>query len=195
MSLAAEQHLLARLYTDAELRRRFFAEPQAVGQAEGLDPDAARGLASPRVREQVETFARALVAKRLQSVRPLLPGTARLLGPKFAELFRVHAEKFAPQGRRKIPQDALTFALKLRESEVFRQLPRHAAAVLAWEEAAIRAGDPEFRVALHFFRYGMPALLKALDDGHLGEPRRRLCWALWIRGGAESEARCFRLVL
>lgn len=46
MSAAAVERLLARLYTDAALRRRFLAAPPRIAGAAGLDAEEARALAA-----------------------------------------------------------------------------------------------------------------------------------------------------
>jgi hypothetical protein len=45
MKAAALERFLARLYTDAKLRRDFLARPEAVALAAGLDPEGAADLA------------------------------------------------------------------------------------------------------------------------------------------------------
>jgi len=44
MSAAQVESLLARLYTDEELRRRFLADPRTVAQASGLDAEEVEAL-------------------------------------------------------------------------------------------------------------------------------------------------------
>jgi hypothetical protein len=65
MGLAQIQQVLARLYTDAALRERFFADPQRTGAELGLDAGEVHQLAHLSV-QQVTFFARSLQRKRLQ---------------------------------------------------------------------------------------------------------------------------------
>lgn len=65
MSLEA---FLARLYTDAELRERFLADPEGEARRAGLDDDAASRLAQID-RVGLELAAASFAAKREQRVR------------------------------------------------------------------------------------------------------------------------------
>ena len=86
MSLLAIQSLLAQLYTDRAFRERFFDDPEGACREVALT-DAERRQLTALVRPQVERFARSLKQKRLGLARELLPGTARVTGDRFAELF------------------------------------------------------------------------------------------------------------
>ena len=82
MELIEQQRLLARLYTDAETRRRWLAEPERFAQALGVDRPTAEKLST-----QVESFARSLQRKRLGAVIKHLPATRKAMGHTFDELF------------------------------------------------------------------------------------------------------------
>jgi hypothetical protein len=86
MSLLALQNTLARLYTDSAFRARFFEDPAGAGAEMGLTA-AEQRQAAGLDRRQVERFALSLRQKRLGLARELLPGTARVLGERFRELF------------------------------------------------------------------------------------------------------------
>lgn len=181
MSLAETQRLLARLYTDAELRRRFFAAPEDVGREWGLEADEARALASSR--GQVDSFARALEKKYLRQVRHLLPKTAALLGGGLGELFSAYAAaeraRRPPGGLHKIPEDARRFAAfveRRTEDELVR-------AVARFEAAWVRAHAPGFRFAAGVFPYRMGEVLRRLDEGEKTGPARRPSLHLWWRLG------------
>jgi len=92
MELAAEQKLLARVYTDSTLRNRFFADPVGIGAAFGLSPDTARQLAA-LPKDQVHQFTKALRRHRLESVFEELPLSRKLFGRRFAELFKDYVVK------------------------------------------------------------------------------------------------------
>ena len=62
MELIALQRAMAKLYTDAALRQRFYADPQSTAPALGLDSEAARYIASID-RSEVEAFAASLTRK------------------------------------------------------------------------------------------------------------------------------------
>jgi hypothetical protein len=77
MELAQQQQILAQLYTNAELRRRFFTDPEATGQSFGLSPLAAQELAQISA-SQVRYFARSPSAQALKEVAQIFPVTQRL---------------------------------------------------------------------------------------------------------------------
>lgn len=62
MELIVLQRVMAKLYTDAALRQRFYADPQACAGDLGLDSDAASYVASIDHRD-VEAFAASLSRK------------------------------------------------------------------------------------------------------------------------------------
>ena len=86
MSLLAIQSLLAQLYTDSAFRARFFDDPEGACRERALT-EAERRQLTTLDRPQVERFARSLKQKRLGLARELLPGTARVMGDRFAERF------------------------------------------------------------------------------------------------------------
>jgi hypothetical protein len=68
MSAAAVESLLARLYTDDELRLRFIADPRAIAAAAGLD--AAEAEALERIdRVGLELAAESYARKRASHAR------------------------------------------------------------------------------------------------------------------------------
>jgi len=113
MSLLAVQTALARLYTDSLFRARFFANPGEGCHGMGLTAMEQRQLAALD-RRQVERFARSLQQKRLDLARELLPGTARVMGDRFAEAFFRYCEA-QPSALERV-EEAKAFAGCLRES-------------------------------------------------------------------------------
>jgi hypothetical protein len=85
VSAPAMERLLARLYTDAALRRRFVAEPLEVARQAGLDAAEARAFAAID-REGLVLAARSYAHKRAGRARAggigkrLLGAMRRLLG-------------------------------------------------------------------------------------------------------------------
>jgi hypothetical protein len=109
MGLAQTQQVLAQLYTNSELRKRFFANPQTVGAELGLSECETEQLSRLSVQE-VNVFANSLKWKRLGEVRELLPRTARVLGKNFTTLFWRYAETHLLQDIKKHREDAIAFA-------------------------------------------------------------------------------------
>jgi hypothetical protein len=114
MALAEIQSALARLYTDAMLRDRFFAAPLLVGEQLGLSADDASDLA--RIpRREVDQFAQSLRRKRRDQVRRVVPNAARSIGGRrFAELFERYANESSPRGSKAGLADAAGFVAAVR---------------------------------------------------------------------------------
>ena len=91
MGLARRQQLLARLYTDPELRRLFLMSPREVGAEYRLSSDEIEEL-SHISGVQLDVFGASLLRKRLQEARTLLPYAYRALGAEFDAQFRRYAE-------------------------------------------------------------------------------------------------------
>lgn len=85
MALAETQALLARLFTNDELRREYFESPVAVATRFGLSMYDAQRLAAID-RRDLEAFAQSLIGKRALYARKALPLTARALGDRFDAL-------------------------------------------------------------------------------------------------------------
>jgi hypothetical protein len=110
VGLAELEGALARLYTDDALRERFFADPESVGPALGLDGGESTRLASTD-RARIELFADTLRVKRYGEVSRLLPRTFAAAGEdEFRGLFFEFARAFVPEGVHKHNADALAFA-------------------------------------------------------------------------------------
>ncbi|MBD2296084.1 hypothetical protein H6G06_22040 [Anabaena sphaerica FACHB-251] len=109
MGLVETQKFFAQLYTNSQLRERFFANPDVVGLDLGLSLDEIQQLSQLSAKD-VNIFANSLKWKRLGEVRELLPRTARVLGKDFNALFWRYAETYLPPGIKKHQNDAISFA-------------------------------------------------------------------------------------
>jgi hypothetical protein len=198
------QRLLGRLWTDAEFRARFRADPRGVGAEAGLSAEEAERLAGADLQAQVEEFARALTAKRAGEVARLLPLTRTALGPRFAPLFRRFAGGGTPSGTKKHRDDAVSFARSLADPAGGRssapeptpaagRLPPPWLVDLARFEAAwLESTDPRCRFLLRFFRRPVRAVAAAVARGEdpAGLPSGpSLC--VWWRPSAGAHARFF----
>lgn len=182
MGLAETQKFLARLYTDAGLRRRFFADPLRTGEEFGLGRDEARQLARLSER-QVNFFADSLHAKRLQEVRDLLPLTVRALGTRAASIFRDYAETNLPRGLRKHREDAAAFAVYLAESGALGGTESAWVADLArYEKTWLEVADMRRGFVARRFRRDVNELARAAGRGD-GRPAssRQTTLAMWFR--------------
>lgn len=99
---------LARLLSDAPLRRDFARDP--AGMARALEVAEAHRAAFCSMRgEQLDAQAAVLVGKRFHEVAALLPRTFERLGDAARTLFGAHAETFWPTGHRRHIEDAVAF--------------------------------------------------------------------------------------
>jgi hypothetical protein len=183
MGLAEIQGALARLYVDAGLRDRFFADPAAVGIELGLGAEEARGLAGVS-RRQVEQFAGSLRRKRRDQVRRLIPIAARALGQRFSGLFQRYVAEALPRGSKADLDDALGFVAALaRWADADRppwavDLARYE---LAWHQATRAGCWPVVRA----FRFPVARLLlgRAADAAAIApRPTLAIWWRLTPRG-------------
>ncbi|HVF29252.1 MAG TPA: hypothetical protein VM943_13480 [Pyrinomonadaceae bacterium] len=182
MGLAETQHVLARVYTDAAVREKFFADPQKAGEEFGLSFDEARQLARLAA-PQVLLFAGSLRGKRLQAACELLPLTSRALGDRTASLFTEHAASYLPKGIKKHRDDAIAFAAFV-EKNAGREdtLPEWIAEVARYERGWLEAADPARRLIVSLFRHHIAELTRAVAGG-VEQPilTARPILACWLR--------------
>jgi hypothetical protein len=161
MGLMEVQRVLARLYTEDELRERFFADPAAVGKTLGLDIEETRRVAELSAGE-VRGFARSLRRKRLGEVAKLLPMTRRALGALFDRLFFRYAgtaDRSVPRGIRKHREDAAAFASFLAaEASAGGVPPAWAADLARYEAAGLKASEPGRTCLVCWYRYPVARL-------------------------------------
>ncbi len=108
MTLRSQQDLLARLYTDPELRARFLEDPQRVGASSGLTNAESNELAAVSA-EELNYFSNSLFRKRLHEVERILPQSREVLGDEFTNHFREFSRGFVPNSVKKHLDDAFEF--------------------------------------------------------------------------------------
>ena len=182
MGLAHIQQGLAQLYTNAHVRERFFADPHAVGETWGLNPDEA-GVLAQLSAQQVNVFARALQHKRLSEVRTILPLTHRVLGKRFASLLMGYVETHLPYGIKKQREDALAFAAYIEQVDRRERVePPWAVELARYEAACVKAADPTCRWVVRWFRHPVATWVPALAQGDdPSTPRKQPTLAVWVR--------------
>lgn len=173
MGLRETQALLARLFTDAGLRRAFFEDPQAAARGLGLSGDDARTLAALDRRE-VEDFARCLLGKRALDAGKVLPLTARALGEDFDRLLFEAIE--GPPSRERHRGDAAALARLLAARKLN---PAWTGDLARFEMAFVTAARPG--VFLRRFDWPINDVARQLLAGaHVDvAPRRR--FGIWFR--------------
>ena len=117
MSLLEQQNFLARIFTDENLRRSFWENPETVGKEYGLNDIEINQIKSI-VPEDLNFFADSLFHKRLHEVEKLLPLTKRSLDKDFAKLFRDFSQTFQPITVKKHLEDAIEFCKYLQFNKI-----------------------------------------------------------------------------
>lgn len=176
MGLMQTQALLARLFTDAKLRRAFFEEPVATGMHFGLDGAEAERFAELNERE-VEDFARSLLGKRALDARKALPLTAQALGPAFDSMLFEAIEGAPTRERHRADAAALSLLLASRRME-----PLWIGDLARYEMAFVAAARPGAFFALRRFDWPVEDIARQLMSGEapvVAAPRRRV--GLWWR--------------
>ncbi len=182
MGLARVQWLLAQLYTDANLRERFFADTHAVSEEYGLSPDEAKHLCQLSA-AQVTFFADSLRRKRLNAAAKLLPLSVYALGKRFAELFTEFADTFVPSGTNKQRQDARAFASFIEGIARGRQIgPPWVLELIRYEAAELAAADPTSHCVIRWFREPISMLMqRSAEDLQAWHEPSRPTLAIWCR--------------
>ena len=190
MGLAELQRTLARIYTDAQLRERFFGDPLKVGREIGLSAEDAR-LLSQMSAKQVNTFADSLYNKRLLGVGKLLAMTRRVLGERFEAHFRRYVAAHVHGGTPQYLDDARTFAAyleqRLREERVGSGWTLD---LLRYEKARLKAADPNRRLVAAFFRHDISRLVRSVArKEETPSVVKRATVALWVRSKRHGPVR------
>lgn len=182
MDLIITQLLLARFYTDATLRNRFIADPEAVAREFGLDSHQSSEFAQLSAR-QVSFFADSLIRKRLGEVCKLLPLTRTALGIRFDSLFR----RFAQCHRLHMPKlhqsDAIAFCAFLEKAARadFPEKP-WALDMARFEAACLEANAAGRHWIVRLFRYPIRGLVRSVVEADsTSVPAPRPTVAVWLR--------------
>lgn len=179
MALAETQALMARLFTDDELRREFFEAPVRVATRFGLSADDAQRLASLDRRE-TETFAQSLIGKRALYARRALPLTARALGDRFDVFAREAFRGREKGGKRR--EDAAALVAHLEMNLAPRELAQVWIVDLArFELAFIKAGRSGPALFLRRFDFDVASIATSLARGEAVNARRRATFGVWAR--------------
>ncbi len=165
----ALQSILAQLYTNAELRSRFFTNPEIVGAQLKLNSTQIQQL-SQLSAPDVNLFATSLKRKRLGEVRELLPRSAEALNKDFSKLFWQYAETYNPQGIKKHLDDAKSFATYLEKINSIE--PEWIIDLIRYEKTWLEAAEPNKRLIIRHFRYAI--------DGNLQVSKQPFL-AVWFR--------------
>jgi len=181
MGLIEQQQALAQLYTNADLRERFFANPQSVSRMLGFSTEVTQQLTGLSYKE-IQFFAESLLRKRFNITRKLLPQTHRILGDLFRELFMEYANTQELTGIKKHYKDAYMFSAFVMKSAQNRIEESWVIDLLRYETASLKAADPSCRLILRWFRYPIQRLVGNLVRwGKTARPQIHPTFILWFR--------------
>jgi hypothetical protein len=182
MSLLDVQNLLARIFTDEDLRLRFLSEPDKIGIENNLSAAEIEQIRQI-LPEQINFFADSLFYKRLHEVEKLLPLTRKALGTEFEKYFREFANQFLPQTIKKHLEDAIEFIEFLQSKKIE---PVWAKDLARFEGARLSFNNSEKRILLKRFDFDIREIIKEISrQGAKAQsdfPGRKT-YAVWLRIG------------
>lgn len=176
MGLRQQQNLLARLYTDAELRERFRDERCAVALEFGLSAAEGEDLAAIAEAE-IDWFADSLFWKRLREIGKLLPATSRALGAELEVHFRNFSVGFNPQSVKKHLEDALEFSSWLLRAN---GISSEAADVVRFESTRLRHNVRQRRFSVCRSSYDIRPLLAGVSSDDALALKAKTGIAIWV---------------
>ena len=176
-SLGQTQALLAGLFTNAQLRREFFAHPERAALDFGLAADEASTFKAVDAKS-IARFADSLSQKRLADARKTLPLTARALGAKFDRLLLPELD--APPSSGRHHDDAARLLARIEQGGDAGSVPPWIVDLARYEMAFVVAARPGAVLILRCVRWPPRRLAAAaLFGADVGAPRRVL--GLWLR--------------
>lgn len=185
MGLKEQQNLLARLYTDENLRRAFLSEPFEIGKNFDLNAHEIEEIAAIAPGE-LDLFADSLFWKRLREAEKFLPATKKILGQRFAEMFRGFSQKYNPQSVKKHLEDAFEFCRYLQNDQKTNSYEKN---IARFEQGK-----------LEFFAYGKNFVVKRFEfdvrnviskNDEFPALKKRPTFAVWLRFGKFVRHRIF----
>lgn len=180
------QNLLARIFTDEDLRLRFLLEPEKTGAENNLS-EAEIEQIKQLLPEQINFFADSLFYKRLHEVEKFLPLTRKLLGKDFEKYFREFANQFVPQTIKKHLEDALEFAAFLQSKKIE---PIWAKDLARFEQARLSFNNSEKRFSLKRFDFDVRKIVREVSrEGAKAQSEfpKRKTYAVWLRVGKRTK--------
>jgi hypothetical protein len=167
------QQALARVLTDAKLRRQFLESGDTTNaSATASSLQSLQGVSG----QEIERAATTLYRKRRSQTKSLLPITCQALGEAYPRLFRTYVEQHHFNGLDAIQRDALEFVRWLSQEE----------AVAAWQVDLARWES--FRIAwasqrricqLVCLRHDIPAWVSQGCDTKSPPNKRSRWFFLW----------------
>jgi len=186
MSLLDVQNLLARIFTDEDLRLRFLREPEKIGIENNLSASEIEQIRQI-LPEQINFFADSLFYKRLREVEKLLPLTRKAAGKEFEKYFREFANQFLPQTIKKHLEDAIRFGEFLQSKKIE---PVWVKDLARFERARLSFNNSEKRFWREKFDFDVRAIIREISrEGAKTQsdfPKRKT-YAVWLRIGKRTK--------
>lgn len=175
MSLKEQQNLLARLYTDSDLREEFFIEPDKIGFDFSLTRQEIAEIVEIAP-QALDFFAESLFWKRLREAEKFIPLTVKILNRDFQPLFRRFSQTFNPQTVKKHHEDALEFCRFLQKGEV-SEIARN---IALFEKTKLEFFGYGKRIAFCKLAFDIRPFLAESCTEDLQKKRK---FAVWIKSG------------
>ena len=176
MSLLDVQNFLARIYTDANLRREFADAPEQIGGENNLTENEIAELVTI-LPDEIDFFADSLFWKRLREVEKLLPLTRKVFGADFETHFREFANGFTPESIKKHLEDAVEFVgfLQKRETDWKRDAAK-------FESAKLEFYARGKGLVVRIFDYDVKEISRRIHESPMNFKRRKT-FVVWLRIG------------
>lgn len=183
MSLSETQNLLVRLYTDADLRRRFLADAETIGRENNLTEQEIAEIAR-LLPAELNSFAETLFRKRLGAVEKTLSLTRKALGRKFELCFREFDREFHSASDRKHIALSIAFA-RFLESKTLE--PAWAIDAARFESAQLEFYGLSRKFVVRSFDQDIRLVIEGIYRGNLSlDFERRKTRAVWLRIGKQA---------
>lgn len=179
MSLFEQQNFLAKLYTDARLRRDFTSEPLKIGGENNLTEIEIQEI-SEIFHEEINFFAESLLWKRLKEAEKLLPLTRRILNEDFEKSFREFAGNYKPQTIKKHLADSVEFCRFLQARDSVSIIGKD---VAKFEEAKLRFFNYGKRFVICRLKFDMEEIFREDDKAQRSDLKIKTKYAVWLRYG------------
>lgn len=189
MGLAEIQNALARLYTDAELRERFFEDAKSVGREFGLNDEEINQL-SKISSDELSFFSDSLLWKRLNEVEKLLPLTKKMLSEDFKDLFQSFAPTHNSTEIKKHLDDAIAFSKFLeRKIQIGWQVD-----LIRFEAARLEFNGMNRKLIVKRFYYDVIDLIEKISGDEQFEIAKQKKWiGIWFRMKKQGDGKFYVL--
>ena len=182
MSLQEQQNFLARLYTDAQLRRAFLFAPAQIGAEHNLNENEIAEIAEI-MPEELNFFADSLFWKRLREVEKMLPLTRKTLGVDFTVIFREFSQNFIPRTVKKHLEDAFEYCQFLQKQDI-SEIAKNAA---RFEQSKLEFVSFGKRIVYCKLDFDFREIYRRESETQSINLKKRITIAVWLRIGKKTK--------